>query len=41
LKIHQRQHSGERPFHCHICKASFIVKSSLKKHLQIHSEVHP
>merc|ERR550525_1328992 len=32
MTIHMRRHTGERPFECGKCHATFIIKSLLKRH---------
>ena len=32
MKIHQRKHTGDRPFHCEKCTFRFLKKSDLTKH---------
>ena len=39
LTIHQRHHSGEKPFICPLSDKSFASKSNLKSHQAVHSDV--
>ncbi|XP_050546363.1 myoneurin-like [Daktulosphaira vitifoliae] len=38
LGVHQRQHTGERPYQCFICDSSFKCLSTLRQHEAIHTE---
>jgi uncharacterized Zn-finger protein len=39
LEVHMRQHSGELPFECDICKEKFMQKSQLDSHRAKHSQI--
>ena len=39
LIIHERTHTGIKPFVCNICQKSFNENGHLKTHLRIHSEI--
>ena len=41
LQIHIRWHTGERPFQCNICNASFASDNHLKVHIRSHTDERP
>lgn len=41
LKIHQRIHSGEKPFQCHLCEAAFTQRCHLSDHQHTHTGAQP
>lgn len=41
LREHRRRHTGERPYKCKYCEATFINNSSLKTHTAKHTGILP
>ena len=41
MKMHERTHTGERPFQCKYCKKGFVNSSNLKAHETVHTGERP
>jgi len=41
LMVHQRIHTGNKPFECNFCSKSFTSSGNLQEHLRRHTQTKP
>ena len=41
LMMHERMHTGEKPYKCKVCDIMFTLSSYLKNHQRLHTDEKP